>query len=267
MLNKTNLTMKWTIVLLVFVLGALAVVSCSQAEKPDDEAAAKKSRAQEIIDQAIAAHGSEQLLHSTLEFDFRDYHYIMERNGGSYRYERLFTDTSGQRIHDVLTNESFTRTIDGEEAELTDKQANTFGNSVNSVIYFATLPLSLNDPAVQKEYLGEATIKEEPYHKIKVTFSQQGGGDDFQDEYIYWIHRDQYTMDYLAYNYETNGGGARFRQAYNVRQVEGVTFQDYYNLKPASGSLAVATFDSLFNVGAMEQVSVIETADVKLRIK
>ena len=256
--------MKWTIVFLVSVLGALVFASCSRAEKLDD-AAAETERAQEIIDQAMERHGSKKLRNSTLEFDFRDYHYVMQRNGGVYRYEREFTDTSGQQIHDVLTNESFVRTVNGEQVTLTDKERDSYSNSVNSVIYFATLPLSLNDPAVEKEYLGEVTIKGDPYHKIKVTFQQEGGGDDFQDEYIYWIHRDEHTMDYLAYNYETNGGGARFREAYNVREIDGVVFQDYYNLKPVPETLQVATFDSLFNAGNMEQVSVIETADVKLR--
>lgn len=258
--------MKWTIiiVLAVVVAGALVFASCSRAEKLDEDAA-EKGRAQEIIDKAMERHGSDKLRNSTLEFDFRDYHYVMQRNGGEYRYEREFTDTSGQQIHDILTNESFVRTVNGEEVTLTDKQRNSYSNSVNSVIYFATLPLALNDPAVQKQYLGEATVKEEPYHKIKVTFRQEGGGDDFQDEYIYWIHRDAHTMDYLAYNYETDGGGARFREAYHVREVEGVVFQDYYNLKPVPATLQVATFDSLFNAGRMERVSVIETANVNLR--
>jgi len=254
--------MKW--IFAIVLLTVLVGVSCSRSEKLD-KAAAEKGRAQEIVYQAMQGHGSDKLPKSHLEFDFRDYHYTMQRDGGTYQYERAFTDTSGQQIHDVLTNDSFTRTVDGEEVELTEKQRNAYSNSVNSVIYFATLPLSLNDPAVQKEYLGEVSIKGEPYHKIKVTFKQEGGGDDFQDEYIYWIHRDEHTMDYLAYNYETDGGGARFREAYNVRNVEGVVFQDYYNLKPVPKTLEVARFDSLFEAGNLQQVSVIETADVKLR--
>lgn len=253
--------MKWIIVSLLMTLILAVFWGCSRSEKLD-EAAAEKGRAQEIIDQAMERHGSNKLRRGTLAFDFRDYHYTVQRDGGTYEYKREFTDTSGQQIMDILTNDSFVRMVNGEEVALTEKQRNSYSNSVNSVIYFATLPLSLNDPAVQKEYLGETTIKGEPYEKIRVTFRQDGGGEDFQDEYIYWIHRDEHTIDYLAYNYETNGGGARFRQAYNVREIDGVVFQDYYNLKPVPETMQVATFDSLFSIGIMEQVSVIETADV-----
>jgi hypothetical protein len=71
-------------------------------------------------------------------------------------------------------------------------------------------------------------------------------------------------MDYLAYNYQVNGGGARFREAYNIRTVEGLRVADYRNYKPVPHSMEVAVFDSLFEAGQMEQVSLIETENLTL---
>lgn len=255
--------MKWVFLGLALLGLLVSVFSCTSEGQPNEAI----DPAQRVVDQAIERHGSAQLERAVLAFDFRDYHYVAKRDGGTFRYERSFVDSAGRKVHDVMTNTDFTRRVDGEEMVVSDKKANAYRNSINSVIYFASLPLALNDPAVIKEYLGEAYIKGVPYHKIKVTFRQEGGGKDFEDEYVYWFHRDEYTMDYLAYNYRTDGGGARFRDAYQERTVQGVRFQDYYNLKPVSGTLDVVTFDSLFNNGAMEQVSVIKTENVSLDLE
>ena len=72
--------------------------------------------------------------------------------------------------------------------------------------YFAQLPYGLNSPAVQKKILGEATINGNTYYEIEVTFSKEGGGIDFEDRFVYWIHKENFTVDFLAYRYATNGG-------------------------------------------------------------
>lgn len=264
--------MKWTILIFLAVAGLALLISCSNqsepdtAEDPDSKKAYAPDDPQKYLAGARTSHGSDLLNHSTLEFDFRDYHYQMIRDDGMYQYERIFTDTSGRKIHDVLTNDAFTRTIDGEQAALTEKQKSAYSNSVNSVIYFATLPYSLNDPAVQSAYLGEVTIKDTTYHKVRVTFREEGGGKDHEDEFIYWIRKDTHFVDYLAYNYQTDGGGARFRVAYNERTIDGVRFADYKNLKPVPETMAVDSFDSLYQAGKMEQISVIETENVELNV-
>lgn len=217
-----------------------------------------------LINHARTAHGSSVVDSSTIAFDFRGRHYVSQRSGGRFQYERQWADTTGTAYRDVLTNDGLYREINGERVPLSAKDSTAYAGSVNSVLYFALLPYALNDPAVQTEYLGTATLKNEPYHKIKVTFRAEGGGEDYQDEYIYWFHRDRHTMDYLAYNYQVNGGGARFREAYNIRTVEGLRVADYRNYKPVPHSMEVAVFDSLFEAGQMEQVSLIETENLTL---
>ena len=44
---------------------------------------------QKIVDKSIEAAGGDRYLNSTIEFDFRDRHYVAKRKGGSFSYERI----------------------------------------------------------------------------------------------------------------------------------------------------------------------------------
>lgn len=235
----------------------------NQQKKPPVETATE-DKAQQVVDAAIAKHGGSRYEDSRVTFEFRGRKYTATRSGSKFEYERLFKDTTGADIRDVLTNEGFYREVNGQRAQLSAKDSSAYANSVNSVIYFALLPYFLNDRAVIKEYLGEATILGKPYHKIRVTFRQEGGGKDFEDEYIYWFHMDLHTLDYLAYNYHVDGGGARFREAYAVRTSNGIQFADYRNYKPKTDNRNVAEFDALFENGGLEQLSLIELEHVRV---
>ncbi|MCB9321794.1 MAG: hypothetical protein H6570_21115 [Lewinellaceae bacterium] len=217
-----------------------------------------------VIDEAIAAQGGDQIEHSTIDFDFRNRHYRSIRDGGNYQYERIFTiDTIGQ-VRDVLTNAGLIRYIDDAVMPLSHKDSAAYSNSVNSVIYFALLPYYLRDPAVKTAYLDSVSIHGQPYDKIKVTFGQDKGGKDFEDEFVYWFHRKSHTMDYFAYNYQTDGGGARFRQAFNQRTIAGIRFSDYYNFEPLNGTLNIENFDRLFEQDSMKLLSEINTENIEV---
>jgi hypothetical protein len=221
--------------------------------------------AQRIIEQAIQTHGGDRYKNHEIQFDFRDRTYSSKRKGGIYTYERIFVDSTGQKTVDILTNNSFTRKIDDQVVEVPDSMQDKYSSSINSVIYFALLPYFLLDPAVNKEYLGTSHIKGEPYHKVKITFNQEGGGEDFEDEFIYWFHETKHTLDYLAYSYKTDGGGARFRAAYNPRVIGGIRFMDYSNYKPNPETRYILNFDSLFAAGQLEKLSEIETKNILVK--
>lgn len=251
-----------------FLACSPAVDNADESTIPEVAKATEETEdlATRVIKQAIERHGGDRYDHSFIEFDFRDRHYTSRRNDGRFMYERIFTDEEGRPIRDVLSNDGFHREINGEQVAISAKDSSAYSNSVNSVLYFVQLPYFLMDPAVYRTYLGETTIKGEPYHEVKVTFSKEGGGKDFEDEFVYWIHQDNHTLDYLAYNYLTDGGGARFREAYNVRTVEGIRFADYINYKPAEDAREVAIFDSLFEAGKMKEVSRIDSKNIQVQL-
>ncbi len=221
--------------------------------------------AHQIIDNAIMNACQGNCDHATIDFTFRGRCYVSNRSGGSFQLQRIIEDSTGVTL-DVLTNDGFTRTKNNKVLQLEDSMIGRYANSVNSVHYFAQLPYGLQASAVNKELLGDASIKGISYHKIRVTFAEEGGGTDFEDEFVYWIHKDNFTVDYLAYSYATNGGGIRFREAYNDRVVEGIRFVDYNNYKPSSLDIPLTQLDMLFEKGELSLLSKIETEAIGVEL-
>ncbi len=221
--------------------------------------------AQKIVDKAIEVHGGKKYDDLKIEFDFRNRHYKAERKEDVFKYERIFVDTADQKFHDILTNDTLTRSVNGESVDLPEKQRSAYSNSINSVIYFILLPYFLNDPAVMKDYIGDEKINGLDYQKVKVTFKQENGGKDFEDEFIYWINTKTHAMDYLAYNYLVDGGGARFRKAYNIRNIKELRFADYVNYKPIEKTRDINTFANLFQNQGLKELSKIESENIIVR--
>jgi len=236
----------------LFLLFSLSIVfACS----PED-------KAQTIVDEAIEVHGGDLYHHSQVAFRFRDRDYSALNNEGRFEYVRLFEDSVGL-VKDVLNNDGYYREVNGREVDVIDSMAAKYARSVNSVIYFGLLPDALNDPAVIKEYLGKKEIKGSTYDKIRVTFHKEGGGKDYDDEFIYWFEEETRAMDYLAYLYYTDEGGIRFREAYNPRTVNGITFYDFINYQPKD-SLVLETIDDAYLNGELEELSRIELENVEV---
>src|SRR5690554_4294124 len=209
------------------------------------QACQEKSKAQLIIDHAIEAHGGTAYESAKISFDFREIHYNIMKTPSRYEYSREFRDSLGN-VLDVLNNDGFSRFIDGKETDLSEERVGAYTRSVNSVAYFALLPYGLNDPAVQKEWIKTSLMEGQDYDVIKVSFTEEGGGEDFDDEFLYWINKVTKQMDFFAYTYHTDGGGIRFRKAINKRRVKGILFQDYLNFKPVDERLPLAELESYF---------------------
>ena len=156
------------------VLISIVFIRCTGSTGQNQETTNEKNLAQEIIDSAIEVAGSQRWQSAKVNLDFRNIHYTAERTGGRYTYSRsIKIDSTETEILDAMNNDGFTRTVNGEEAEVVEERQQAYSRSINSVIYFASLPFPLNDDAVIKKYLGEVTIKGQPYHEIKVTFEQK----------------------------------------------------------------------------------------------
>lgn len=219
---------------------------------------------QEIIDKSIEVHGGKKFEEALVSFNFRDRNYSVEKRDGKNLYSRDFVE-DGKEVKDVLYNSTeFSRMVNDTLVEVSQEWQDKYTESVNSVLYFFQLPYGLNDPAVKKEYLGEKYIFKEPYHKIKITFAQQGGGVDHEDEFVYWIHKNKFTMDYLAYSYSTDDSGIRFRQAINRRENNGILIQDYINFKEKSKDAPLEKHDEYFEKGQLKELSKIINEDVKV---
>lgn len=227
------------------------------------EKAANIDFAQAIVDKSIAASGGDLYKTKNIDFAFRDRDYILNRENGQRILKRKFKKDSSI-ITDVTNGVDFQRFEDGVNLIVPDSMAVKYLNAINSVHYFAYLPFGLNDGAVNKEYIGDEKIKGETYHKIKVTFDKEGGGKDYDDEYLYWFNTKTFHPDYLGYLYHVDGGGIRFRAAYNARVVNGIRFVDYENYKPQNEAITVEALSTAYKNNTLELLSKIDLKDIKV---
>jgi hypothetical protein len=224
----------------------------------------QRTEAEKIVDAAIEAHGGKVFETSKIDFDFRNIHYAIYKTPTAFEYIREFTDSTGT-VKDVLNNAGFVRTVNGIKIDtLTEERIGAFSRSVNSVAYFAFLPYGLNDPAAVKTYLGETELKGEKYHLVKVTFQPEGGGEHYEDEFLYWFGMEDHVMDYMAYSYHTDGGGVRMREVSGVQTVAGIRFQNYLNLKPADKNTPVEKMEELYISGNLEKLSEIILENIQV---
>ena len=216
---------------------------------------------EEIINKSIEVSGF-NTNEINITFDFRAYHYEFFRKDYNFTYART-TIKDEKKIRDELSSTKVLRRfIDSVPESLTDSLAVVYSNSLNSVMYFFQLPKPLLDGAVHSELLDEIKIEEATYWTIKVYFSEEGGGEDYQDEYRYWINQDTYEIDYLAYNYTTEGGGIRFRKAINKKRVKGILFQDYQNFSPSNKFEPLDSLPQIYEDGLLSQISLIENKNI-----
>ncbi|NNE71265.1 MAG: hypothetical protein HKN29_13000 [Rhodothermales bacterium] len=238
-------------------LAALTLMGCAELPPPSG---------QSVVESAIAWQNGTVLNKAEMTFNFRERHFRVYRNDGLFEYERIYVDTLGNNVREVLSNDGLIREVEGQVVELTQDQYESAETGVNSVVYFALLPLPLTDPAARKELIGTAELNGRTYNKVEVTFVPEGGGRDYDDRFIYWFDAETGALDYLAYWFHVNDGGARFREAYNVREIEGVRIADYYNYKAEGVTIdTVERFDSLHAAGATELVSEVNLENVSIR--
>lgn len=247
---------------LIFTFLFFGLFSCQPSNNPVLQETEKLSKSDSIISKAIEVYGMQNLDKANLEFTFREYYYTANLNSGEFEYTRLIVNPDS--VYDVLNNNRFERFVNGVKAEVDSLKAVAYSNSINSVWYFALLPLRLKDEAARKDYVGAIDLNNKTYHAIKVTFSEEGGGQDFDDEYMYWFEENTLKMPIFGYNYSTNGGGVRFRVLESDTLVNGVLFQDYYNLKPNSIKTPLDSLPFLWVENELDTVSVIENKSVKV---
>jgi len=243
-----------------FILATIILFTSCQEEKD-------QISAEEIINKTIANAGGENYKNATIEFKFRGNNYKSVRNGGEFVLEREIIDSLGvDTIRDIVSNTGYKRFLNDSLITVPDSMAVRYTGSINSVHYFAHLPYGLNDKAVNKKLVGDAEINGSPYYQLKVTFSQEDGGTDHHDEFLYWINKETYTIDYLAYKFHVNEGGLRFREAFNPRMIEGIRFVDYKNYSQKDYNEDLCQLDELFQKNKLELLSTIETEDVKVQL-
>lgn len=252
---NSNTAMIKQLLFLSFIL--VSLTSCENSEN---------LTAGSIIDEAIFKSGTYHFANARVKFDFRDISYTSHGECGNFLFKREFIKDLAIII-DEFDQKTLKRKVNQQQVTLVDSLANLYAESINSVFYFVQLPYRLNDKATQKKLIGTENIKGKDYHKIKVSFEEEGGGEDFEDTYIYWINKTNFKVDYLAYSFLINGGGVRFREAVNFREVNHIQFADYRNYKlNKNEKVEVENLGKLYENGKLKLVSTIKKTKIEVEL-
>tara|TARA_R110000796_G_scaffold252596_1_gene388433 strand:+ start:81509 stop:82285 length:777 start_codon:yes stop_codon:yes gene_type:complete len=219
--------------------------------------------AQQILNTAIQKHGYKSGEALEIEFDFRGSYYNARISDKGDVYKRV-SHKNGNEIEDILTSNTYIRRVNQKEVKVKeDSLSNILAGDTRSVVYFALLPYAANRDVISKHLMPSIKIKDESYYKVEVTYGKNGGGKNFENIFVYWINQKTHAIDYLAYSYYINGGGVRFREAYNQREVNGVLFQDYINYTIDS-DFPAHELDYAFQTDQLREISRIELENVQV---
>lgn len=239
---------------LIFLLLLFTFFGCSTTTN---------NRATTWIEKANIAHGTAVLNKSSFRFNFREYTYGLTQKKHTKSYSRTKLTTEGILTDTLFNGGDFKRWINQKPVKVSDSLQKLYSESINSVLYFIQLPKVLKDAAVQARYLGEEDLLGEPYVRLQVTFQQEGGGVDYQDEYRYWIHQKTHLIDFLAYRFYSEKGGTRFRKVSHRERVNGMIFQDYENFSPPTPFPPLDSIASLYTKGKLKKVSDIQQEEIQ----
>lgn len=235
----------------------LAGCGCTSASSPSGTG---EDRGERLIERAVEAHRARKLASATVEFSFRDVPYRMTRDAGRFRYERW--PAPGRR--EVLTNRGFTLYIHGRPAKLSPVAAAARSRSLNSVVYFASLPYVLLDPAVRARAVGPQGVGGRALDVVEVRFVAEGGGEDHDDVFRYWFDPETGELAYLAYSFTRGQGGVRFRERTGVVVSEGVKLVNWANFGLPDPSVDLASLPELWSRGELPRLSNVELEDVEV---
>lgn len=227
---------------------AALLVACTSGGTSGRGDAAPGAR---LVQRVVDAHGAARLGDASVDFVFRGTPYRMTRSGGRYRYERW----PGPRQHEVLTNRGYRMLVDGEPAKLSKAMMAARAQDLNSVVYFASLPYPLLDPAVRPQRAGRQTVDGIEHDVLEVRFAEAGGGEDHDDVFRYWLDPESGRMRYLAYAFARSGGGVRFRAATATQTVGGVTFVDWTNFGVDDPKVPLESLPDRWAQGALPELS------------
>lgn len=242
----------------------MSFISCQDEENKQSQEESQKI--EEIIEKTIKLAGGEKYTRATITFNFRDHNYKTKRRGMEFSLERQYISASDS-IREVVSNSGFQRYVNDSIRIIPDSLVTRFNKEIKTVNYFAHLPYGMDNRGLVKDLLGETLIKGEPYFQLKMTFGQGESGMTGHDEFMYWIHKEDYTLDYLAYKFVEDEEGLRFRAAYNPRVIEGIRFVDYKNYTFSNTNIILSELDELYEADQLKLLSTIETKILEVEVK
>ena len=93
------------------------------------------TRADRIIQNSIRFYQTDRLENSSVQFQFRQHHYQLDRNPNGVVMYRTLEQESSRLVDKVENFKTFSRTLNNIQEVVSDSMSKVYANSINSVFY------------------------------------------------------------------------------------------------------------------------------------
>ena len=219
-----------------------------------------------IVERSIEHHGGDLYRHSETALDLCSksgcFQVVARVDGDRWAYT-VTGKSGGSKRRVVSSHDALEVWRDGDTEAVPAEEEQRYRDWAMARVYFCFLPYRLGDPSVRQQDLGLVDWDGRQLHKVKVTF-EPGSSTDAGDEYLYWFDPETARLEYLAYSYDDNGGGLRFRRAVNHRRVNGLLFFDQENHGANGPGLSVDDIDPDYVRDSMRHVSTVRLESIRV---
>ena len=219
-----------------------------------------------IVARAIEHHGGELYRASETELDVCSksgcFHVVARVDGDRFAY------TVSGKVREVRrevrwSNDALEVRENGTPVAVEPEREQRYRDWAMARVYFCFLPYRLDDPSVIQHELGLVDWEGRRLHRVKVTF-EPGTSTDAGDEYMYWFDPETARLEYFAYSYDDDGGGLRFRRAFDHRRVGGLLVFDQDNYGVEGPGLSVDAIDPAYVKSRMRHISTVRLEQISV---
>lgn len=232
-------------------------ISCQQKDKTS-----KEINAVNLLDRVIEQHGGQTYFSKKIGFTINDTQYSIAYPKGRalYTMERNYNEIHNKVIYDggylkYYKNDSL-------------QEDNSFPyriieRSLYGTLYGLSIPFNLNNKEYSFSLLENVTIRSQNYYVLQAT------SPDLQEkktnEVLLYVAQDDYTIDYLAIDYNAIALQKQFRRLTNDRKIDHILFQDVVIFVAQDSTLSLDKYYTHYNNPKLKHTKTIELKNIEVQ--
>lgn len=179
-----------------------------------------------IANELQQLYGKPLLDVGNISFNVNETHFKISSNQQTKRIVRKTIDSLQNNIQDELVGNQLTRIINKDTVELTSAEISRISETLEEELARVFIMDQLLSPNVS--IYNYVDVFNEPYIMVKSSAPKSS------KEYLFWIHKGDYGIDYFAERDKTKKGNSSilFYETTNKHNLGKVTLQEYKVFKP-----------------------------------
>jgi hypothetical protein len=238
---------------LLYLLTFLLLNSCGDTKQELD--------ALTLLDKSIEASGGEHFYNSVSTFVVNQFNYTVQRNGIE-QHLIVTSEARNTRYRAEFNKGQRTYYVDDSLVSNTGLNTRFIDVNLEGFIYLLSVPHLLKTNASIYERKPDVVIQKKTYYTVKVTFTVVEGLP--QNEFYLYIDPETFLVDFFAANYELAKGTNNFYRMVNRREVNGLSYFDYYSFTAESEDIALESLYKSFNALTIRETNYVQLKDIKV---